>query len=127
MITKRQINSLECRYTKQQILRAMHSLVKLEDLETHLAELQQFVAPMSLQQKKALKAFNSFNSRRNSERIKQGLDRARERGSVLGRPRIPAEKEQEILELLNEYGIRKTARMAGVGVGTVQRLIKEQL
>ena len=56
-------------------------------------------------------------------RVKAGLERARKSGKRLGRPKIPLAKEAEIRRLLAAgNGILKTARLAGVGSGTVQRV-----
>ena len=59
-------------------------------------------------------------------RINAGIARAKERGTrsgrPIGRPSIPPEQEQAILSHLRAgTGILKTARLVGVGSGTVQR------
>jgi DNA invertase Pin-like site-specific DNA recombinase len=56
-------------------------------------------------------------------RGRAGLARARASGVKLGRPTIPARKEAQIRGLpAAGNGILKTARLAGVGSGTVQRI-----
>lgn len=60
------------------------------------------------------------------ERVKSGLARARAQGKQLGRPQIPAETEAKIRASLSAgTGIGKTARLCGVGTGTVQRIRAE--
>ena len=57
------------------------------------------------------------------ERAKAGLARARAQGKSLGRPKITLEMEAAIrASLAAGTGIGKTARLIGVGVGTVQRV-----
>ncbi|WP_417798922.1 recombinase family protein [Terasakiella pusilla] len=62
------------------------------------------------------------------ERVKAGLERAKAKGKTLGRPKVTAEKEQAIIDLRKQgKGIRKIASEVGVGVGTVQRIVKEDI
>jgi DNA invertase Pin-like site-specific DNA recombinase len=59
------------------------------------------------------------------ERVNAGLARARAKGKVLGRPKAAPEVEERILELAAEgTGKVKTARMLGIGVSVVQRIIR---
>jgi DNA invertase Pin-like site-specific DNA recombinase len=63
------------------------------------------------------------------ERVIAGLARARVKGTKsgnpMGRPRISAAKERAIIESLKAgNGIIKTARLVGVGTGTVERVRK---
>ena len=59
-------------------------------------------------------------------RVKSGMSRARREGKHLGRPKMPHDKRQAIIdELLRGTGVKKTAKMQGVGVLTVQRIKKE--
>lgn len=61
-----------------------------------------------------------------SERVRAGLDKARANGKVLGRPRVGAEKEDEIRTMLKDgTGILKTARTLKCGTGVVQRVKNE--
>ncbi len=70
-----------------------------------------------------LGVFAEFERSMIQNRVKAGLDRARTAGKRLGRPKIPLAKEAEIRRLLAAgNGMLKTARMAGVGSGTVQRV-----
>jgi DNA invertase Pin-like site-specific DNA recombinase len=64
------------------------------------------------------------------ERVKSGLARAKQSGTksgkAIGRPRIDAATEDAIRRLRAEnpaLGIIKIAKQAGVGVGTVQRVL----
>jgi DNA invertase Pin-like site-specific DNA recombinase len=60
------------------------------------------------------------------ERVKAGLARARAEGKKLGRPRKSAEVEAQIRTHLAEgIGILRTAKLVGVGAGTVQRVRRE--
>jgi DNA invertase Pin-like site-specific DNA recombinase len=59
------------------------------------------------------------------KRVTAGLARARAQGMVLGRPRVNARVESTVRALRAKgKGIHAIARKAGVGVGTVQRIIK---
>ena len=70
-----------------------------------------------------LAVFAEFERALIVERVKTGLMRAKAEGKTLGRPRIDAEIEDRIRGYLAEgFGIHKTARLAGVGAGTVQRV-----
>ena len=56
-------------------------------------------------------------------RIQAGLTRARAQGKRIGRPPLPGYKVREIQgQLQAGNGVRKTARLVGCGVGTVQRV-----
>ncbi len=55
-----------------------------------------------------------------------GLDRVRQQGKKLGRPKVPAKVEASIRLHLNAgHGILKVAKIVGVGSGTVQRVKRE--
>ena len=63
-------------------------------------------------------------------RVNAGIARARERGTrsgkPIGRPSISAAQEAAIREhLTSGVGILKTAKLVGVGSGTVQRVRRE--
>jgi DNA invertase Pin-like site-specific DNA recombinase len=63
------------------------------------------------------------------ERVVAGLNRSRiegtKSGKAIGRPRISPQKERAIIEALRAgHGIIKTARLVGVGTGTVERVRK---
>jgi DNA invertase Pin-like site-specific DNA recombinase len=59
------------------------------------------------------------------ERVLAGMARARSQGKHLGRPRVDAEIEAAVrATLASGTGIVRTARLHGVGVGTVQRIAK---
>ena len=68
--------------------------------------------------------FAEFERAMIQERVKAGLARARAQGKVLGRPRVSAKVEMQVRNLRAKgRGIHWIAREAGVGVGTVQRII----
>ena len=68
-------------------------------------------------------AFAQFERAMISERVKAGMARTNKR---IGRPRIHEEKEREILaERVRGKGIKRIAREVGVGVKTVQRVVRE--
>jgi len=71
-------------------------------------------------------AFAEFERGMIRQRIHAGLKRARAAGKQLGRARIPAELEDRIRATLKAgTGMLKTARLHGVGSGTVQRISAE--
>ena len=57
-------------------------------------------------------------------RVNAGLDRARREGTVLGRPRVGGKVEEERAK---GTGILKTAKLIGLGSGTVQRIKREMV
>ncbi len=60
------------------------------------------------------------------ERVLAGLERVREQGQTLGRPKVPAEVENAIrAHLRARNGVLKVARIVGCGSGTVQRVKRE--
>lgn len=66
------------------------------------------------------------------ERIRSGLERAKEQGTKsgrpIGRPKVSNQVERKVRALRRKgLGIRKISRMAGVGVGTVQRIVTEMV
>ena len=68
--------------------------------------------------------FAEFERSMIQERVKAGLARARAQGKILGRPRVPAKVEAQVRSLRAKgRGIHTIAKEAGVGVGTVQRII----
>jgi DNA invertase Pin-like site-specific DNA recombinase len=73
-----------------------------------------------------LGVFAEFERALIRERVMAGLERAKEQGKVLGRPAVGAKTEATIKRLLKKgTGTKKTAAMAGVGIGTVIRLKRE--
>jgi DNA invertase Pin-like site-specific DNA recombinase len=60
------------------------------------------------------------------ERINAGLARAKANGVVLGRPKVsPRNEERARKELAKGTGVLRTARLVGLGTGTVQRIKRE--
>jgi DNA invertase Pin-like site-specific DNA recombinase len=67
--------------------------------------------------------FAEFERAMIRERVNAGLARARAQGKRLGRPRVDAAAEARVREfLVAGHGIQKSARLAGVGVSTAQRV-----
>jgi DNA invertase Pin-like site-specific DNA recombinase len=73
-----------------------------------------------------LGVFAEFERSIIQERVRAGLRRAKAEGKQLGRPRISAELEQQILAALRTPDrtevVRKIAKRFGVHPGTVQRI-----
>jgi DNA invertase Pin-like site-specific DNA recombinase len=68
--------------------------------------------------------FAEFERNMIIQRVTAGMVRAKSQGKVFGRPRATAAIELEIHRLRKlGYGIIKTAKLAGVGVSTVQRVV----
>jgi len=60
------------------------------------------------------------------ERVKAGLERARQEGKRLGRPPLPKTIKQRIVWCRQQgYSFRKTAKSANVSLSTVQRVMQE--
>jgi DNA invertase Pin-like site-specific DNA recombinase len=58
------------------------------------------------------------------ERVTAGMARARSQGKTFGRPKTSEAKAAEVMRLREKgLGILKTAKLAGVGVSTVQRIL----
>ena len=68
--------------------------------------------------------FTEFERSIIRERIGAGLARAKANAKRLGRPRVASEVEESIRQALQKWdkGIRKMARLEGVGVSVVQRV-----
>ena len=68
--------------------------------------------------------FAEFERSMISERVKAGLARTKAKGTKLGRPKVSAEREAQILELRSQgMGMIKIGRELGVGTSTVQRVV----
>jgi DNA invertase Pin-like site-specific DNA recombinase len=69
--------------------------------------------------------FAEFERSMIQERVRAGLERAREQGKVLGRPKVSTRIETLIRKKRNKgMGILKIAREVGVGTSVVQRVLK---
>jgi DNA invertase Pin-like site-specific DNA recombinase len=69
--------------------------------------------------------FAEFERSMIQERVRAGLERAREQGKVLGRPKVSARIETLIRQKRgNGMGILKIAQEVGVGTSVVQRVLK---
>lgn len=67
--------------------------------------------------------FAEFERSMIRERVNSGIARAKAKGQRFGRPKVEAETEEKVRGLLRQgHGILKTASLAGVGSGTVQRI-----
>ena len=67
--------------------------------------------------------FAEFEQAMIIERVNAGLARARAQGKRLGRPTVPAAKEDAVRRLLaSGTGIVKVAKIVGIGVSVVQRI-----
>ena len=68
--------------------------------------------------------FAEFERNMIIERVTAGIARAKAQGKQFGRPKVSSLIEAEIRRLRYEgNGIVKTAKLAGVGVSTVQRIL----
>jgi len=68
--------------------------------------------------------FAEFERSMIQERVRAGLDRAREQGKVLGRPKVSSRIELLIRQKRGQgMGILKIAREVGVGTSVVQRVL----
>lgn len=108
----------------------------LQDLLAFLAELRAKGVELYLHQQgldtgtpggkamfQMMGVFAEFERAMITERVKAGLARARKSGKRIGRPPVSREREKAVRHLLsNKVGIIKTAKSAGVGVSTVQRI-----
>ena len=71
--------------------------------------------------------FAEFERSMIQERVKAGLQRARAKGTVLGRPRVSTSKRQSLMKAYKEVGtVRGAARLANVPVANASRIIKEE-
>ena len=71
-------------------------------------------------------AFAEFERTMIRQRIKAGLKRAVAQGVKLGRPKIDGATERKVRrQLAKGTGILKTAKLLGLGTGTVQRISRE--
>ena len=69
--------------------------------------------------------FAEFERSMIQERVRAGLERAREQGKVLGRPKVSPRTEALIRKKRDEgMGILKIAQEVGVGTSVVQRVLK---
>jgi DNA invertase Pin-like site-specific DNA recombinase len=68
-------------------------------------------------------AFAEFERSMIRQRVKLGLKRAVANGARLGRPKVDFAIERKVRAQLDKgTGIIKTAKLLGIGVGTVQRI-----
>ena len=110
----------------------------LKDLLSFLEELNSAGAHLFLHQQaldtstpsgralfQMLGVFSEFERAMIQERVRAGLERAKAQGKTLGRPKVPKAVEQAVKrERAAGKGIRNIAGELGIGVGTVQRIVK---
>ena len=73
-----------------------------------------------------LGVFAEFEQSLIKERVKAGLQRAKAKGQRLGRPPVPENTKEQVLEAHSAgMSLRKIAREIGVSVGTVHNLLKD--
>lgn len=71
-----------------------------------------------------LGVFAEFERALIQERVKSGMARAAAAGKSIGRPRIPVERQNQILALKAQgKGVKKIAAELRTGVGTVMRIL----
>ncbi len=71
-------------------------------------------------------AFAQFERSMIQQRVHAGLARARAQGKVLGRPKVDETTEAAIRDALKKgTGIKKTAKLLGVGIATIYRIKNE--
>src|SRR5699024_8573769 len=75
-----------------------------------------------------MSAFAELEANLLSERTKKGLESARSRGRMEGRPKIPQEKEKMIISLYNskQHTINDIIKMTGISKGTIYNVINKQ-
>lgn len=115
------------RTTKQLIELSQHLDEKNIDLE---------IIDMNINTKDAMgkmfftmmSAFAELEANLLSERTKKGLESARSRGSLVGRPKIPQEKEEMIISLYKskQHTINDIIKMTGISKGTIYNVINKQ-
>lgn len=70
--------------------------------------------------------FAEFERSMIQERVRAGLERAKEQGKQLGRPTVSSRVEARIRQKREEgMGILKIAKELGVGTSVVQRVVKD--
>jgi DNA invertase Pin-like site-specific DNA recombinase len=74
-----------------------------------------------------LAAFSQFERSLIAERVRAGMARAKQQGTVLGRPRVLNGAWDAVAPLVHSGALsqRAAARRLGVGLGTIQRRLKE--
>jgi DNA invertase Pin-like site-specific DNA recombinase len=88
--------------------------------EPHLATDNELVRDILLA---LLSSLAKLEAKKIRERTIAGLERARARGKVLGRPKVAPSMVAAVRETLARgNGVIKTAKLCGCGVGTVQRI-----
>jgi len=76
-----------------------------------------------------MSAFAELEANLLSERTKRGLESARSRGKMGGRPKISQDKEKMIISLYNskEHTINEIINMSGVSRGTIYNVVNNQV
>jgi DNA invertase Pin-like site-specific DNA recombinase len=113
------------------VLNVCTALAELDAAGVALYSDQQGLDSTSIIGRTVLQVSAAFAEQERSiirERVIAGLNRVRQQGKRLGRPKVPPKIEAAIRAHLNAgNGILKTAKLVGVGSGTVQRIKREML
>ncbi|MGM0112832.1 recombinase family protein [Enterococcus sp. DIV0187] len=74
-----------------------------------------------------LSSFNEYEVNNTRERVKIGLDKAREKGKVLGRPSITKSQFNKLIRLyqLNNLTVEEISRRCGIKTSTAYKYLKE--
>ena len=70
-------------------------------------------------------AFAELESNLASERVQAGIDNAREKGVVLGRPTVGVTPAEALAAVETHGSIRKAAAALGVSIGTISTRTRE--
>jgi DNA invertase Pin-like site-specific DNA recombinase len=113
------------------VLHVANALVELDTAGVALYSDQQAIdstTPMGRAMIQMASVFGEQERQIIRSRVLAGLDRVRQQGKKLGRPKVSAKIEAAILEHLRAgNGMLKVAAMVGVGSGTVQRVKREMV
>lgn len=133
-ITRREVD-LVAAWSVDRLARSLkHLLSFLEELQAKRCDLYLHTSGLDTSTPggralfQMLGVFSELERSMIRERVKAGLARARSEGVVLGRPRIPQEKEEQIRKALNRgLSVAVVARQVGCGRGTCDRVRRESL
>ena len=111
------------------VLNVSTALAELDAAGVALYSDQQGIDSTSVMGRAMLQMASVFGEQERSiirERVIAGLNRVRQQGRKLGRPKVPPKVEAAIRAHLKAgNGILKTAKLTGTGSGTVQRIKRE--
>jgi DNA invertase Pin-like site-specific DNA recombinase len=111
------------------VLHVANALAELDAARVALYSDQQAIdstTPMGRAMIQMASVFGEQERQIIRSRVLAGLDRVRQQGKKLGRPKVPPNVEKAIRQHLSAgNGILKVAALVGVGSGTVQRVKRE--